>query len=62
MLDIESPVRELTKIEKECYQEAIKEYIKDGKDFGNYLEGIYQSGWLDGYEDCLSEGCEEEEE
>ena len=62
MLGIESPVRRLTKIEKECYQEAIREYIEDGKDFSNYLEGIYQSGWLDGYEDCLSEGCEEEEE
>lgn len=62
MLGIESPVRELSENSKKCYQEQIKEYIKNGIDFGNYLDGIYQEGWYDGYEDCLSEGYDNEEE
>lgn len=62
MLGIESPVRELSENSKKCYQEQIKEYIKNGIDFGNYLDGIYKEGWYDGYEDCLSEGYDDEED
>lgn len=62
MLGIESPVRELSEDDKKDYQEQIKEYIKNGMDFGDYLDRIYQEGWYDGYEDCLSEGYDDEDE
>ena len=62
MWGIESEVRKLADWEKEKYQKIIIELVKKEIDFGDDLEAIYQNGWYDGYEDCLSEGCEEDEE
>lgn len=62
MLGIESPVRELSDNQKKEYQKIIIDLVNQGIDFGDDLDAIYKNGWYDGYEDCLNEGYDEEED
>ena len=62
MLGIESPVRELSDNQKKEYQQIIIKMVKEGIDFGEDLDSIYKNGWYDGYEDCLNEGYEIEDD
>lgn len=62
MLGIESPVRELSDNQKKEYQKIIIDLVNQGIDFGDDLDAIYKNGWYDGYEDCLNERYDEEEE
>lgn len=58
MLGIESKQKEMTETETKYYLNLIDKNVP----IEDIFQMVYADGWYVGYEACLSEGCEEEDE
>ena len=58
MLGVESEQRPLSNAEIKYYLNLINNNVA----IENVLQMVFADGWHVGYEACLSEGCEEEED